>query len=344
MKNIAYTLWKNYGLILIVSLALFLLPVIIRSDYYIHVLSLVLIYSFLAVAWNIQGGFAGLLSLGHVTFVGIGAYATAILGTQYGVSPWIGIVVGSVAAGIIALFIALISLRFKGAYYALGTIAFALIIRLWLIDTEKIFGVYLGAAKGIIIPFKNRGLAYLEFKSEVYYYLILVACNIAIILFTIFLRKGKLGHSFMAVRDNESAASALGVNVFKTKVLAALISGLLTGLGGGLYGQFIRFVDPFSMLDWSISIEVVVLSIVGGLGTIWGPLLGAFLLRPLALLVQILFGGGYAGLHLVLYGLILILSILYLPNGLVAALSSGYKKMKTLQRSQVIHIRDRRVL
>ncbi len=277
-----------------------------------HILILVELYGAVALAWNILGGMTGQMSLGHALFVGTGAYVSTALYLDLGVSPWLGLVAATAAgAALGAIFgYALFRRRLSGVYFALATLAFAEIA---LHTASNI--PFLGAANGLAIP-SRPDFANFQFKSKIAFcyagLAILVIAGCALIA----IRKSRLGYALISIRSNERSAAALGVDVVKSKVIAASLSGALAAMVGPVYANYVLFIDPESVFGITISVDALLFSLVGGVHALFGPLLGAAILVPLTELLRDSLGGTFASLHLIIYGLVLIAAMRIAPNGL----------------------------
>ncbi len=283
----------------------------------------ILLFAMLGTAWNLMAGYAGLFSFGHAAYFGIGAYATAVLQVDYGWSPWLGMLVGMALAGLFAILTGYLSFRYrlKGAYFVLTTFAFAEMLRLIFLHWE-----FVNRAIGFRVPLlRDSSWASMQFLpgSRAYYYVAL-AMLLAVLIIVIVLMRSRSGYYIVAIRDNEEAAAALGVNPMRYKLHAVALSGALTAMGGTFYFQYIFFIDPALAFGPAVSIQILLPAIIGGMGTMWGPLIGAFILVPLGEMTSGLvrtppevlsFLTGRAGLDLVLFGALLVAIIMFLPKG-----------------------------
>lgn len=272
---------------------------------------LVLYAALLGQAWNILGGFGGQFSFGHAAFFGTGAYAVAVTQTALGVNPWLGLVLGAALGAAVAAAIGALVFRYglKGSYFALVTLAFAEVLRI----LSNSVG-FTGAGVGILIPLDQRP-ANLQFaEREGYLWLI---AGLAFLAFATawWLRRSRFGAQLMALRDNEDAARALGVDVFRVKVGAMAISGAFTGAAGVFYAQYFLYLDPGIAYGPAVSVEALLVPIIGGIGTVLGPLLGALALHGLSDATRAFFGEA-PGLNLVLYGALLVVMVTFLPRGI----------------------------
>lgn len=285
---------------------------LLTDDYTMNLLIFILFYAYLGQAWNIMCGLSGQFSFGHAAFYGIGAYTSSLLGVKVGITPWLGMVVGAVVAVVVGWGIGFLTFRYKlkGAYFALATLAFAEILRLVVSNTELF-----NKTQGVLLPL-HPGLINFQFDSKAGYYYVILLMLIGISVMVWRLTKTRFGLYLAAIRENEEAAKSLGVNTFREKMLAVGMSAGLTAMGGTFYAQYLLYIDPGIVFSPDMSVSILLPAILGGTGTVWGPILGSFLLTPLGELTRGLLGG-YSGVHLIVYGLVLILCMLYLPDGLV---------------------------
>ena len=307
-----------YGLILIILL---IFPQSIDNGYIMHLSIMVLYFALASQAWNILSGYSGQFSFGHAAFFGIGAYISTILLINYNITPWVGMIVGALVAMIVGLIIGFLSFRYKlrGAYFSLGTLAFAEILRIIVQNTE-----YFNKSQGFLIPL-DPNPAYFQFGSRIgYYYTILIMLVIATF-FVYKMSRSRLGFNLIAIRENEDAAQSLGVNTFKNKMLAIALSAGITALSGSFYAQYILYIEPSTTFGNDVSINILLPAIIGGMGTVLGPIIGALLIIPLGELTSTYFGG-YAGVDLMTYGLILVLVVLFLPGGIVGWFQDRFGK------------------
>lgn len=289
------------------------------SEHHMHVLIQIALFAYLSLCWNILGGFAGQLSFGHALFMAVGAYTSTLLLLHLGLSPWLGMLVGGVLAALTGLFIGYLSFRYgiKGAYFALVTLAFTEIARIVALNTPAI-----GGALGLYIPIQTNDFWQLKFVQKSQYYYVALAFLVLALAVNAWLERSAFGHRLMAIRENEQAAQALGINLLKYKLVATALSAFLTALGGTLFAHYVTFIDPHTLLNMNMALELTIYAIIGGIGTVFGPLLGALFLVPLAEMVRAVFGQSYAGIHLVVYGAVLIVVILFAPDGLLGLFRS----------------------
>jgi branched-chain amino acid transport system permease protein len=315
----------NQAALTFVALIALLLPLVVRSATYLHILILVYLYAYLTTSWNLVGGFAGVLPLGHSAFVGIGAYTSTVLSLQYGISPWIGMAVGGGLAAVAGILIGLPTFKMRGAYFALATIAIGEGIRVVVENVDYLGPFQLNGPRGLQIPPLDTGLANFMFaEKEPYYYIILVML-IGVLGLTYWISRSKLGYALNAGGEEPEAAMALGVNVARAKLIAMALSSFLTALAGTFYAQLTLYIHPKSVMSLDLSFEIAFIALIGGRGSIAGPVLGAFLLRPVSDFSRIYFGATLPGLHLVIFGTVLVLVMVFQPRGLQEPLSRAYR-------------------
>ena len=317
---------NRYALILVAAIA-FGLPLVIRSATYLHILVLLFFYAYLTTSWNLVGGFAGVLPLGHAAFIGIGAYTSTILSLQYGLSPWLGMLVGGLIATIVGILIGLPTLKMRGAYFALATIAFGEGLRVTMENIDYLGPFNINGPRGLQIPPLKTGLANFMFAGKEPYYYIILIMLIGVLLLTYRISKSKLGYCLNAGGEEPEAAKALGINVARSKLMAMALSSFLTALAGTFYAQFTLYIHPKSIISLDLSFEIAFIALIGGRGSIAGPVLGALLLRPVSDFSRIYFGDTLPGMHLIIFGVVLILVMTYQPRGLQEPLTRLYHKV-----------------
>ena len=282
------------------------------NAYAVSILTLIFFYAFLGQAWNIVGGYAGQLSTGHAAFVGVGAYTSAMLSMQYGLTPWLGMLVGGLFASVLGAVIGYLGFRFglRGFYFVLLTVAFAEVCRIVASNTEAV-----GGALGLYITFTGNPRQFQFQDPRAHYYVALALMLLATAVVWAVERR-RFGMYLQAIREDETAAEALGVNAFRCKMVAMILSSFLTGMGGTFYAFYLLSLQPGAVFGIPLSVEIIIRPIVGGAGTLLGPILGSFILTPLGEVARFYFGqGGYHGAHLVVYGALLIAVVLFLPQG-----------------------------
>jgi branched-chain amino acid transport system permease protein len=306
---------------------LFAVPLLFRSPIFLHLMILIFFYAYLNLSWNILGGFAGQLSLGHAAFAGLGAYTSTLLFLHLGLSPWIGMFAGGAVAAIAAVTVGYPCFKLRGAYFSLSTLAFGEILRLIIENTNELFGIEIRGPMGISLPPLGHAPLQFQFLSKQYYYYIILVMMLLALYFTYRLSRSKLGYYLNAIKNDMEAAQSLGVNVPKCRLIAAILSAFLTGIGGTFYAQLILFIDPAGIMSGYFSLEIVLISIIGGRGTLLGPVLGAFLLIPISELTRIYLGGSYMGVHLIIFGAALIVVMRFQPRGINELIMKGYSML-----------------
>jgi len=314
-------------LLVLAGLVCFALPLVIESPTYLQILILLFFYAYLTTAWNLVGGFAGVLPLGHSVFVGIGAYTSTIMTLQYGISPWIGMLVGGTIAAFVGVLIGKPTLRMRGAYFALCTIAFAEGIRVMIENLDMLGPFKLNGPRGLLIPLKGDSFWNYQFMHKEPYYYIILTMLVLVLLLTWFISRSRIGYYLAAGGEEPEAAEALGVNVARYKLISMAMSCFLTALAGTFYAQLMLYFYPKGLMGLDLSFEIAFIALIGGRGTIAGPVVGALALRPLNEITRIYLGDKLPGLHLVIFGLILILVMLYQPKGLTLPLSRLYDRL-----------------
>lgn len=330
---------KNHKFLILLGIISFVLPIIVQSKFYLNIFILILLFATIASAWNILGGYAGQLSLGHTIFFGLGAYTSTLLYLNVGLSPWFGLIAAAAIAILAGVLIGWPTFKLKGTYFSLATIAFAEVIRhitlYWRDLTNGSVGVNIRFEPGI------SNLIFREYSFYYYFALVLFLIALAIV---IFIDKTRIGYYLKAIRENEDSAATLGINVARYKMIAMIISAGLTGVAGVLYAQFMLFFEPDSVFNLNFSIEIALIAIVGGMGTIFGPLLGSTIIIPLNEILRSSFPA-LSGMNYFIYGVALILIVSFMPNGLLPILKNipaklkGRKKLETPKGVNTIDIK-----
>jgi branched-chain amino acid transport system permease protein len=293
------------------AVAALALPLVLPSNYAVNVAVMILFTAFLGQAWNIAGGFAGQTSFGHVVFFGTGAYASTILHATWGWNPWLAWPVAALAGGAVGLGIGALAFRagLRGSYFALVTLAFAEVFRIRATSAEFTRG-----GLGILIKADARA-ANFQFGGPASFYYIALALVAASLAIAWWLRRSRFGAQLAAIRENEDAARALGIDVLRAKTLCMGISGAMAGAGGTFYAQKYLYIDPTIAFGVEKSVEMLLVSMIGGAGTVFGPLVGAIALGFVGEATRALTSA--QGLGLVVYGIILVAIVARLPDGLI---------------------------
>ncbi len=297
--------------ILIFAAVAALLPVFVTANTVLNFAVFTLIVALAAQGWNILGGFGGQYSFGHAAFFGIGAYAVAILQMRYGVNPYAAFAAGIALGGIVGAAIGAMTFRagLRGSYFALVTLAFAEVFRVLANSLA-----FTGGAAGLLIPLDVRPENF-QFASRAGFYWIGLGLVVLVLLLSLWLSRSRLGAHLVAVRENEAAARALGVDIFAVKLQAIALSGAITAAAGGFYAQYFLYIDSSIAYGTWISVEALLAPIIGGAGTVFGPVMGAILLHALGEATRHLFGR-IPGVDLMLFGAVLILVVRYPPRNL----------------------------
>lgn len=285
------------------------------SQYGIRIAIDALLYAYLGVAWNIAGGYAGQSSFGHAAFFGLGAYGAALFFVATGLTPWAGLLVGAVLAVGFALVMGFLSFRFglSGHFFFLVSIAFAEALRIFFNDFQPV-----GGSVGIYIPFKaGYSLYYMQFSpSYTPYYFLFLGLLVFGLAVSSRIKSSRLGHLLLTIREDETAAESVGVPTMRYKLVALSISALLTSIGGSIFAFYLLYISPDSVMDLNLSVFMVIVAIVGGVGTLVGPVIGAFIVMPAIDLTTAYFGG-IAGLGPFLAGAVLLIIAIGRPQGLL---------------------------
>ena len=337
-----------FGILLLVGLLL--IPRYVESPYALHMMILLFMSVAQGQSWNILGGYAGQHSVGHAAYFGVGAYTTMMLMHSKGVVPWVGVWAGMAAVVVVALIIGSICFRLRGPYFVLASIAVAEIMRLSAINLTPLTNGAEGILATEIPAFKIGATVVTDFVTKVPFYyigLFLVLLTLAV---TYWVQHSKLGYFFQAIREDQDAAHSLGINIALYKNIGLVISAVLTSLAGSFYGIYVGFVDPPTVLGLDVSVQIMLICIIGGMGTIWGPVLGSLILVPLSealrsnmvtdLLVKIgmvnadsrigiFLKENLSHAHVLLYGILVVLVILFMPDGLM-----GFVKKLAARRNR----------
>jgi branched-chain amino acid transport system permease protein len=314
---------------LLAALAVLLALPAVLSSYAVTIFILIFFYGFLGQAWNVVGGYAGQLSVGHAAFVGVGGYSAAMLSIELGLTPWLGMLVGAALSAVLGAVIGYLGFRFglRGFYFVLLTVAFAEVCRIAVSNIDA-----LGGALGLYITFTGNPRQ-LQFRDGRAYYYLALALMLLATATAWAIERRRFGVYLAAIREDEGAAEALGVNAFAYKMRAMVVSSFLTGLGGTFYAFYLFSLQPNTLFGIPLSVEIVIRPIIGGAGTLLGPILGSFILTPLAELSRLYLGqGGLYGAHLIAYGLLLIGVVLFLPEGAYPRLRRALARVRTTER------------
>lgn len=314
---------RSKALVSLLLLIVCFIPAVVRSNYILQIFCLVFLYGYWASCWNLIGGLVGQFALGNGLFIGIGAYSCAIVMSK-GITPFAAIPISVAISVMIAFLVSSLCFRLSGTYFALATVAFLFISRYIMLGTSNFLGFKTGGGLGMIVNWKG-GWQYLQFRDKTYYYYIFLALLIVILLITNKIMKSRMGIYLTAIKTNPGAAGTIGINVTKYKMYAQCLSAAFLAIGGVFYATFIMIVDPYIVLGFDLSLQLMIYCIIGGNGSLFGPLIGAGILTLFNQIVRVKLGADVAQLSLVAYGVILIVIILFAPDGIVGLAS----KLKT---------------
>lgn len=294
-----------------VLLFLFILPLLIKNDFYLDGLILIFLWGAFAGAWNILAGYGGMMSLGHNAFFGIGAYTSTLLLLNYGLTPWIGMFIGGLLSSLIGLILGMICFRLRSHYFALATLAFGEVGYIIAVNWRSLTG----GSEGLALPIQPS-LYNFSFSGKLPYVYIGLFIFLTVIAISYAIENSRMGYYLTAFRENEDAARALGVKTGQVRLMAMGLSAFISAIVGTFYAQYVVFIDPISVIRIQISVQVALFVIVGGIGKALGPAIGAFIFVPISILLRAKMGTALPGLHMIIYGIILILVLLYMPQGI----------------------------
>lgn len=305
---------KNGTLIAAVLVLSALVPVFVHRSLVLQYMINMMIFAYLALAWNIIGGYAGQLALGNGVYLGIGAYVAAVLYTYEGISPWIGMLAAGVIAAALAFLVGRVTFKLEGSYFALATVAMLHIIRITFMSNEYILGYRTKGALSFNIKWQG-GLSNMQFEEKNGYYWLFLGLLVIGIGVSSWIKRSRMGYYLQAICTNPEASSSLGVNVMGMKLTANCISAFMTAVGGSMYAFYLSVIDPSSMLGYDMSIKILLFAIIGGRDTLMGPVFAAFIMAPLGNILRGIVGASVAGLAEVIYGLVLMAAIYFMPKG-----------------------------
>ncbi|MGI6161434.1 MAG: branched-chain amino acid ABC transporter permease [Christensenellales bacterium] len=315
--NSVFQFIKKHPIMLIFLALCLIVPAVLRNEYLLRVFCEMFFYAALGSAWNILGGFGRQTSWCSASFFAMGAYTTMLFFINGGgVSPWLTIWLGMAIAGVLAVIIGLPCFRLRGVFFSIATISFASIVRQILFY----FNDFTGGAQGLKFQIRTENsFINLSFLNETSWYYVAMALMLVTVAVTAIINRSKMGYYLKAIREDEDAAESLGIRAHRLKLIAFIISAMLIAAIGTFYGFKMSYIDPNSVASHDLSIRIGVTAIIGGMGTIWGPVLGAFVAIPMLEIANYYLstvGGGGAGFAL--YGLAMILIVLLRPNGLIS--------------------------
>ena len=304
---------RNIQIFLVAGLtALIAAPLVVASNFALDILIRILLFAFIGTSWNLLGGYAKQFSLGHAAFFGLGAYTSSLLEIKFGVSPWLGMLAGGGAAALASLPIGWLCFRLRGPYFTIATIATAQVLMLVFLK----FRDFAWGAEGTTMPNLGDAPLMMQFEGKAPYYYLALALLVISLVVTAFISRARIGYYLLALGEDQDAAEAVGIDVPRQKRNIFMVSAFLTAMAGTFYVQYIYFIDPNTAFNFDISIKAALVSIVGGVGTLFGPLIGTVLLETTAALLQSWLGN-QAGVQVTVYSLILMAVILWRPTGIV---------------------------
>jgi branched-chain amino acid transport system permease protein len=317
------TLTRKQVLVFALVLAILLLyPLFVKGSFPMHVMIMVFLFAMMGVAWNIMGGYAGMFSFGQAAFFGIGAYTSSYLLTNYHLSPWLGLLAGGAFASLAAAAIGIPCSNLRGHYFAIASIAFAEIVRIHFNNWKLV-----GAAEGLTLPILDQSLKNFEFHTtKVPYYYILLAFLILSLVVCSWVSSSRMGFYFRAIKESHDLAKVVGINFVRYRLAAIMISAFLTAMAGTFYAQYILYLDPDSVLILPISVQVVLVAMLGGSGAVMGPVMGAAILLPIAEGTRVWLGPKGTGIDMIVYGTLIMLISAYQPRGVWGLLSGNGRR------------------
>jgi branched-chain amino acid transport system permease protein len=294
-------------------IAALIFPLIVRTPFLQHLLIMIFLYATIAGGWNIISGYCGQVSLGHVVFFGIGAYTSTVLLQKLGLSPWLGMWVGVGVSFFLATLIGFPCFKLRGHYFVIATWAIGEIIQTVVINWE-----WVGGASGLYVPILSESLINFEFhSSRIPFYYISLGMALGLVILNYAILKSRLGYYFRAIKADPAAAQSAGINITKYKMIAFFLSAIPTAVAGTFYAQYLMFIDPETVFPLILSVLMTVIVVLGGVGTVWGPILGAAVLVPLSEFTRLYIGGGGGALDMIIYGALIIIVAEYEPLGVI---------------------------
>jgi branched-chain amino acid transport system permease protein len=319
ISDLHFSLLHRSLLLFVAGLLIALGMLLEGNGYELRIATLVVMFAGMASAWNLIGGYANQTSMGHAAFFGVGAYVSALLFAKFGISPWLGMIAAAVLGLALSVCIGLPTFRLRGHYYALATLACVELLRVLALYFKELTG----GPIGLTVPYVGESFQAFQFAGSRSYYFIGLAMLAVVIFVSYCIDQGRLGFQLRALRNSHEAAEAVGVDTWRVKLIANAWSGAIMACYGVFYAQFQFFIDPDTVFGfWTISVKVAMMAILGGLGLVWGPALGALILVPLDEWASATFTGNLAALSRFIYGAALIALVLFRPAGLLGWLSS----------------------
>lgn len=294
-------------------------PLFIKNNFYLDGFILIFMWGAFAAAWNILSGYAGMTSLGHNAFFGIGAYTSTLLFLHYGLTPWLGMFVGGLLSMTVGLLVGIVLFRLRSHYFALATLAFGEVCSILALSWRSLTG----GAEGLALPIEASFYNF-AFDSKLPYVYIGLALCVAVTGISYYIENSKLGYYLTAFKENEDAARALGVNTGRVRLTAMALSSFFSAIIGTFYAQYVVYIDPSSVIRLPLSVQVALFAIVGGVGTVFGPIIGAAIFIPITIGLRAWLGTSIPGLYMIIYGVILIVIMLYMPDGIYGKIKNRH--------------------
>lgn len=307
---------NNVNLVFFCSVVIFVLiyPFIFTSHFSRHIMIMVFMYGLLAIAWDLIGGYANLFSFGQAAFFGIGAYTSTAMLIRWGINPWLGMLAGGCISGLVGVLISYPTAKLRGHYFAIATLAFLFVVQT-LFENWK----FVNAAQGLSLPMlKESSFLNFQFReSKIPYYFIMLTLLVLGLILVRAVINSRIGYYLRALRESPEVAQSLGVNTAKYRLVAIALSAFLSAFAGTFYAQYVLYIDPPSVLSLPLSVQIVLISVFGGYGTIYGPLLGTAILIPLTNLIGAWLGGAGRGIAFMVFGAIIVIVCLLQPDGMI---------------------------
>jgi len=313
--------WKLWALVMVAVIAATCAPLLAQNNYQVQIMFQIALFAGLGLAWNLVGGYAGQLSLGHVAFFGVGSYGFALL-TRLSVPNWVAVFLAAIAATTLAVIIGVIVFRLRGPYFTLATIAVAEVLRLTARNLD-----FTGGATGLDTPALFHGRTFWKM-----FYFAVMGLAVVAFLVNLWVARSRFGYRLMAIREDEDTASAVGIDPARKKLQALLISAFLTGVGGALYASAFQYIVPDDVLHIDRSVQMAIIAMLGGAGTLVGPILGAVLLIS----ASELFKNQFHEAQLLIYGILIVAVVLFLPEGIVGGIKQLWNWLRKKKKPMAL--------
>jgi branched-chain amino acid transport system permease protein len=303
---------RNFTIFSFLLAFLVIAPLVVRDTQFQHLLIMLMLFATLSQAWNLIGGYAGQVSFGHAAFFGIGAYAAMAPLNHWALTPWAGMLIGGLTAVLLAWIIGVPVFRLKGHYFAISTFAIAEVIRELFLSWNWVEGAF-----GLDAPVLEPGFYnFMFYKTKLPYHYTVLAFFVIMMFVAYRTERSRMGYYFRGIKQSPDAAEALGVNTSRYKLYAMMVSAFFTAICGSFYGQYVLHIEPATVLSLDVSIKIVLVTVLGGAGTLWGPLLGSAILIPLQEYSRIWLGGTGKGIDLIVLGALIVIICIFEPGGI----------------------------